>query len=87
MAHSPVIFDDLNFLFRPYAQWLAYGQPKTANVLFAVAATQRWARDGIIEAEVIDRSAATPITSRDDSCVSPVAAALGVRSWTGGRRV
>jgi NAD(P)-dependent dehydrogenase (short-subunit alcohol dehydrogenase family) len=44
---SPVIFDDLNFTSRPYDPWLAYGQSKTANVLFAVEATRRWARDGI----------------------------------------
>ncbi len=44
---SPVVFDDLDFLFRPYDPWLAYGQSKTANVLFAVEATRRWAADGI----------------------------------------
>ena len=44
---SPVVFDDINFAFRPYDPWLAYGQSKTANILFAVGATQRWARDGI----------------------------------------
>ncbi|GGB24343.1 oxidoreductase [Puia dinghuensis] len=33
---SPVDFDDPNFLHRPYDRWLAYGQSKTANVLFAV---------------------------------------------------
>ena len=44
---SPVIFDDLHFVFRPYDPWLAYGQSKTANVLFAVEATRRWAGDGI----------------------------------------
>lgn len=44
---SPVVFDDLNFNFRPYDPWLAYGQSKTANVLFAVEATRRWAVDGI----------------------------------------
>jgi len=44
---SPVIFDDLSFAFRPYDPWLAYGQSKTANVLFAVGASARWARDGI----------------------------------------
>ena len=44
---SPVIFDDLNFSFRPYDPWLAYGQSKTANVLFAVEATRRWHGDGI----------------------------------------
>jgi NAD(P)-dependent dehydrogenase (short-subunit alcohol dehydrogenase family) len=44
---SPVVFDDPNFAFRPYDPWLAYGQSKTANVLFAVEATRRWAGDGI----------------------------------------
>ena len=44
---SPVVFDDINFTSRPYDPWLAYGQSKTANVLFAVEATRRWAGDGI----------------------------------------
>jgi NAD(P)-dependent dehydrogenase (short-subunit alcohol dehydrogenase family) len=44
---SPVIFDDINFARRPYGTGLAYGQSKTANVLFAVEATRRWAGDGI----------------------------------------
>ncbi|KJK47783.1 oxidoreductase [Lentzea aerocolonigenes] len=44
---SPVIFDDVNFAFRRYDPWLAYGQSKTANVLFTVEATRRWASDGI----------------------------------------
>jgi NAD(P)-dependent dehydrogenase (short-subunit alcohol dehydrogenase family) len=44
---SPVVFDDVNFAFRDYDPWLAYGQAKTANVQFAVGATARWARDGI----------------------------------------
>jgi NAD(P)-dependent dehydrogenase (short-subunit alcohol dehydrogenase family) len=44
---SPVVFDDLHFAFRPYEPILAYAQSKTANVLFAVGVTARWARDGI----------------------------------------
>jgi NAD(P)-dependent dehydrogenase (short-subunit alcohol dehydrogenase family) len=44
---SPVVFDDIHFAFRPYDPWLAYGQSKTANVLFAVGVTKRWFRDGI----------------------------------------
>src|SRR5262249_39908771 len=31
---SPVVFDDVQFERRPYNKWLAYGQSKTANVLF-----------------------------------------------------
>lgn len=44
---SPVVFDDLHFERRPYEPWSAYGQSKTANVLFAVEATARWRDDGI----------------------------------------
>ena len=44
---SPVIFDDIDFAFRDYDPFGAYGQSKTANVLFAVEATRRWADDGI----------------------------------------
>jgi NAD(P)-dependent dehydrogenase (short-subunit alcohol dehydrogenase family) len=45
--YSPVVFDDLHFRFRPYDPLLAYGQSKTAAILFAVGATARWAADGI----------------------------------------
>ena len=44
---SPVVFDDLHYRFRPYDRWTSYGQSKSANVLFAVGAAQRWADDGI----------------------------------------
>jgi NAD(P)-dependent dehydrogenase (short-subunit alcohol dehydrogenase family) len=45
---SPVVFEDIHFERREYEPWLAYGQSKTANVLFAVGITQRWADDGIV---------------------------------------
>jgi NAD(P)-dependent dehydrogenase (short-subunit alcohol dehydrogenase family) len=44
---SPVVFDDINFRFRPYDPLLAYGQSKTAVALFAVEASARWSEDGI----------------------------------------
>jgi NAD(P)-dependent dehydrogenase (short-subunit alcohol dehydrogenase family) len=44
---SPVVFDDIQYERRPYEPWEAYGQSKTANVLFAVEAARRWAADGI----------------------------------------
>ncbi|MDO1450525.1 SDR family NAD(P)-dependent oxidoreductase [Rhodocytophaga aerolata] len=44
---SPVVYDDINFLFRAYDPWLSYGQAKTACILFAVGATMRWAEKGI----------------------------------------
>jgi NAD(P)-dependent dehydrogenase (short-subunit alcohol dehydrogenase family) len=43
-----VDLDDLDFAHRPYDPWLAYGQSKTANILFAVEAAKRWAADGIV---------------------------------------
>ncbi|MEN3539434.1 SDR family NAD(P)-dependent oxidoreductase [Microbispora sp. ZYX-F-249] len=45
--YSPVVFDDIHFRERPYDPILAYGQSKTANVLFAVEAARRWAGDGV----------------------------------------
>ncbi len=45
---SPIVFDDINFERRDYDPSLAYGQSKTANALFAVGATRRWASDGIL---------------------------------------
>jgi NAD(P)-dependent dehydrogenase (short-subunit alcohol dehydrogenase family) len=44
---SPVVFEDIHFAVRPYDPILAYAQSKTANVLFAVEASARWAKDGI----------------------------------------
>jgi NAD(P)-dependent dehydrogenase (short-subunit alcohol dehydrogenase family) len=41
-------FDDIHFERRPYDQWAAYSQSKTANVQFAVEAAKRWAADGIM---------------------------------------
>jgi NAD(P)-dependent dehydrogenase (short-subunit alcohol dehydrogenase family) len=44
---SPVVFEDIHFRERAYEPWSAYGQSKTANVLFAVEAGRRWAAEGI----------------------------------------
>ena len=44
---SPVVFEDVHYEHRGYEPLVAYGQSKTANILFAVEATRRWADDGI----------------------------------------
>jgi NAD(P)-dependent dehydrogenase (short-subunit alcohol dehydrogenase family) len=44
---SPVVFDDIDYRFRAYDPLSAYGQAKTAEILFAVAASVRWANDGV----------------------------------------
>jgi len=45
--YSQVVFDDPNFEHRAYNPWTAYGQSKTANILFAVALDARARAEGI----------------------------------------
>jgi hypothetical protein len=59
-GHAPT---RVNFAERPYDPWLAYGQSKTANVLFAVAATRRWSGEGI----TCNESPVLQSPSRDDA--------------------
>jgi NAD(P)-dependent dehydrogenase (short-subunit alcohol dehydrogenase family) len=63
---SPVVFDDINFAFREYEPFLGYGQSKTANVLFAVGATERWARDGIFVNALMPGGIATQLQRHMD---------------------
>ncbi len=44
---SPVVFDDIDFERRPYDPWVAYGQSKTANILFAVELDARGQKDRV----------------------------------------
>ena len=46
-VNGEVLFDDIDFTRHPYDAWAAYSQSKTANILFAVEASRRWAGDGI----------------------------------------
>lgn len=58
---SPVVFDDIHFDRRPYDPISAYGQSKTANALFAVDATRRWAADGILANALMPGAIPTPL--------------------------
>ncbi|GAA0598328.1 SDR family NAD(P)-dependent oxidoreductase [Kutzneria viridogrisea] len=58
---SPVVFEDIHYENRPYDRWTAYGQSKTANVLFAVAAAKRWAADGIAVNALMPGGIRTPL--------------------------
>jgi NAD(P)-dependent dehydrogenase (short-subunit alcohol dehydrogenase family) len=58
---SPVVFDDINFQFRPYDATLAYGQSKSAVNLFAAGASERWRDDGITVNAVNPGAIATPL--------------------------
>ncbi len=44
---SPIRFEDPFFEKEPYDKWVAYGQAKTANVLFSVALDKRYRDRGI----------------------------------------
>src|SRR6267378_1808408 len=58
---SPVVFDDIDFAFRDYDPFGAYGQSKTANVLFAVEATRRWTDHGITSNALMPGGILTPL--------------------------
>jgi len=79
---SPVIFDDLHFAFREYTPFGAYGQSKTANVLFAVGATERWAQDGITANAVMPGGIATRLQRHLDDGYIERRVAEGVRLKT-----
>lgn len=63
----PVLFDDLAFAFVPYDPFVAYGQSKTASVLFAVEADRRWAGDGIRVNALMPGGIATGLQRHVDS--------------------
>ena len=46
-VRSAFHFEDPSFEHRPYEKMMAYGQSKTANILFAVEADRRYQNDGI----------------------------------------
>ncbi len=58
---SPVHFDDVNYRHRPYDKWEAYGQSKTANVLFAVGFDKRFRDQGINANAVMPGGIMTPL--------------------------
>ncbi len=68
---SPVVFDDLHFAFRPYDPLFAYGQSKTANVLFAVGATAHWAKDGITANALMPGAIATRLQRHTGGMKTP----------------
>ena len=69
---SPVIFDDLHFNLTPYDPIVAYGQSKSATALFAVAASERWAADGITANAVMPGAIATNLQRHTGGLRTPV---------------
>lgn len=68
---SPVVFDDIHFAFRKYEPQLGYAQSKTANVLFAVGATARWAADGITANALMPGAIATNLQRHTGGMKTP----------------
>ncbi|MDX3660605.1 SDR family NAD(P)-dependent oxidoreductase [Streptomyces sp. ID05-26A] len=54
-----VVFEDIHYERRQYDRWQAYGQSKTANILFGVEAGARWASEGITMNALMPGSIAT----------------------------
>jgi NAD(P)-dependent dehydrogenase (short-subunit alcohol dehydrogenase family) len=69
---SPVVFDDIHFDRRPYDPILAYGQSKTANVLFVVGAAARWADDGITANALMPGAIPTPLQRHVGGMKTPI---------------
>jgi NAD(P)-dependent dehydrogenase (short-subunit alcohol dehydrogenase family) len=70
--HSPVVFGDLDFRFRPYDPPQAYAESKTAAVMFAVEATRRWAGDSIYANAVNPGAIATGLQKHTGGLKTPV---------------
>ena len=82
-GNSPVVFDDLFFDRRPYDPGTAYGQSKTAQVLFAVEATRRWAADGITANALMPGGIWTRLQRHWDPAVLAAATAgAAAAGWT-----
>jgi NAD(P)-dependent dehydrogenase (short-subunit alcohol dehydrogenase family) len=68
---SPIVFEDIQFERRPYEAWSAYGQSKTANVLFAVEAAKRWAADGITANALMPGGIQTNLQRHQEGSMTP----------------
>ncbi|OBB60400.1 oxidoreductase [Mycobacterium sp. 852013-51886_SCH5428379] len=69
---SPVVFDDLDYQFRPYDPWTAYGQSKTADVLLAVGVTEHWGGDLIFGNALNPGAIATNLQKHTGGLQTPV---------------
>jgi NAD(P)-dependent dehydrogenase (short-subunit alcohol dehydrogenase family) len=58
---SDILWDDPNYLQRPYDKWEAYGQAKTANALFAVGFDRHYRDHGIRANAVMPGGIMTPL--------------------------
>jgi len=68
---SPVVFDDIDFDFRFYDPYVAYGQAKSACALMAVGLHARWSDDGIYANAVNPGAIATNLQKHTGGLKTP----------------
>ncbi|TCN39863.1 NAD(P)-dependent dehydrogenase (short-subunit alcohol dehydrogenase family) [Kribbella orskensis] len=73
-AHQfgPPVFDDLDWIYRPYHPIGAYAESKTATALLAVEATRRWSDEGIYANAVHPGAIATNLQQHTGGLRTPV---------------
>ncbi|NEA33087.1 SDR family NAD(P)-dependent oxidoreductase [Streptomyces sp. SID13031] len=69
---APPVFDDLDWVYRPYNPIGAYGESKTATILLAVEASRRWSSDGIVANAVNPGAIATNLQKHTGGLRTPV---------------
>ena len=69
---GPVVFDDINFDFRPYEPFAAYSQAKSACALIAVEITRRWANRGVFANALNPGAIATNLQKHTGGLKTPV---------------
>lgn len=69
---GPVVFDDINFDFRPYEAFAAYAQAKSACALLALEITRRWAHLGVFANALNPGAIATNLQKHTGGLKTPV---------------
>lgn len=69
---GPIVFDDINFDFRPYEPFASYSQAKSACALIAVEITRRWADRGIFANALNPGAIATNLQKHTGGLKTPV---------------
>ncbi|KAJ5904483.1 hypothetical protein N7504_006866 [Penicillium tannophilum] len=74
---SRVRFEDWNFEHGPYNRWYAYGQSKSANMLFSVSLAARFADKGLISVSLHPGVIYTNLSSHLENTAWPELAEIG----------
>lgn len=69
---GPVVFDDINFDFRPYEPFASYSQAKSACALIAVEISRRWKEHGIFANALNPGAIATNLQKHTGGLKTPI---------------